>query len=93
MRKYFIRVLTAGQRVILMAEQEKNPEEILLDARDANLRYYGGSTIQTIPKKWLKRIDLQSFFRSELEIALVYVDGQPHIEIRRKQWAVEDDQK
>ncbi|RLB04192.1 MAG: hypothetical protein DRG83_05350 [Deltaproteobacteria bacterium] len=76
-----------------MADREKNPEEILLDARDANLRYYGGSIIQTIPKKWLRRVDLQAFFRSELEIALVHVNGQPHIEIRRKQWAVEDDQK
>ena len=73
-----------------MAEQEKTTEEILLDARDANLRPYGGSTIQTIPKNWLRRVDLQSFFRSDLEIALVHVHGTAHIEIRRKQWAVKE---
>jgi len=33
-----------------MAEQEKTPEEILLDAKDANLRSWAGSTVQTIPK-------------------------------------------
>jgi len=79
-----------GLRVVLMADHEKTPEEILLDARDANLRSYAGSTVQTIPKSWLRRVDLQSFFRSDLEIALVRVEGQPHIEIRRRRWAVEE---
>jgi hypothetical protein len=73
-----------------MAEQEKTAEEILLDAKDANLRSWAGSTVQTIPKSWLRRVDLQSFFRSELEIALVHVQGNLHIEIRRKQWAVKE---
>jgi len=73
-----------------MADQEKTPEEILLDAKDANLRSWAGSTVQTIPKSWLRRVDLQCFFRSDLEIALVRMDGTPHIEIRRKQWAVKE---
>lgn len=73
-----------------MAEHEKTAQEIVLDSRDANLRSYAGTTVQTIPKAWLRRRDLQSFFRSELEIALMYVDGKPHIEIRKRRWAVEE---
>ena len=79
----------AGLRVVLMADQEKIPEEILLDAKNANLRSYAGSTVQTIPKSWLRRVDLQSFFNADLEIALVHAEGQPHIEIRRRQWTIE----
>ena len=75
-----------------MAEQEKTPEEILLDAKDANLRSWAGSTVQTIPKSWLRRVDLQFFFRSDLEIALIRVNGNPHIEIRRKQWSIEKEE-
>jgi len=73
-----------------MAEQEKTPKEVLLDARDANLRSYAGTTVQTIPREWLRRMDLRPFFRSDLEIALVLVGGEPHIEIRRKQWALKE---
>lgn len=75
-----------------MADQEKT-DEILLDAKDANLRSWAGSTVQTIPKAWLQRRDLQDFFRSDLEIALVYVAGAPHIEIRRRKWAVQEAQQ
>jgi hypothetical protein len=74
----------ASLLVFLMAGQEKDPEEILLDVRDANLRHYAGCTVQTIPKAWLRRMDLQAFFSSDLELALVRVDGKLHIEIRRK---------
>jgi hypothetical protein len=73
-----------------MAEHEKTTEEILLDAKDANLRSWAGSTVQTIPKSWLRRADLQCFFMSDLEIALIRVDGNPHIEIRRKQWSIDE---
>ena len=75
-----------------MAEKEKSPEEILLDAKDANLRSWAGSTVQTIPRSWIRRVDLQCFFMSDLEIALVRVDGNPHIEIRRKQWSIEKEE-
>lgn len=78
--------------VILLADQEK-PNEILLDAKDANLRRWAGSTVQTIPKSWLRRVDLQFFFRSDLEIALVRVAGKPHIEIRRKQWSIDEEEE
>jgi len=73
-----------------MVGQEKKPRKTLLDAKDVNLRSYAGSTIQTIPKAWLRRMDLRPFFRSDLEIALVLVHGEPHIEIRRKQWALKE---
>ena len=72
-----------------MAKQEKNCRKVLLDVKDANLRSHAGTTIQTIPKEWLRRRELQPFFKSNLEIALILVDGEPHIEIRRKQWAME----
>jgi len=73
-----------------MAKQEKIHRKVLLDVKDANLRSYAGITVQTIPKEWLRHIDLRPFFKSDLEIALVYVDGEPHIEIRRKRWAVNE---
>jgi hypothetical protein len=41
--------------------------------------------VQTIPKRWVSRRDLESFFMSDLEVVLVRVDGIPHIEIRIKQ--------
>jgi len=77
-------------RVILMAKQEKICRKVLLDVKDANLRSYAGTTVQTIPKEWLRRRELQPFFKSDLEIALVYVDGEPHIEIRRKRWTINE---
>ena len=89
LKKAFYTAHQAGQRVVLMADQEKTETEILLDAKNANLRAWAGCTVQTIPRPWLQRADLQAFFTSDLEIALVRVEGQPHIEIRRRQWAVE----
>jgi len=74
-----------------MVGQEKDSRKTLLDAKDANLRSYAGTTIQTIPKAWLRRMDLRPFFKSDIKIALVLVDGEPHIEIRRKQWALNED--
>lgn len=64
---------------------ENKPESVLLDVQDANLRTNAGVTVQTIPKRWVKRCDLASFFKSDLEVVLVRVDGIPHIEIRIKQ--------
>ena len=66
------------------ADEEK-PEPILLDVEEANLRITAGVTVQTIPKRWVSRRDLASFFMSDLEVVLVRVDGIPHIEIRIKQ--------
>lgn len=73
-----------------MTVHEKSLQKMLLDVRDANLRSYAGSTVQTIPKAWIRRVDLQAFFHSELEIALVRVDGKAHIEIRRKHQTVKE---
>ena len=73
-----------------MAKRQKTNGKVLLDVKDANLRSYAGTTVQTIPKEWLKRIDLRPFFKSDLEIALVYVDGEPHIEIRKKRWTINE---
>jgi hypothetical protein len=64
---------------------EEKPESVLLDVEEANLRNTAGVTVQTIPKRWVSRRDLESFFMSDLEIVLVRVDGIPHIEIRIKQ--------
>jgi len=64
---------------------EEKPESVLLDVEDANLRNTAGVTVQTIPKRWMNRRDLASFFMSDLEVVLVRVDGIPHIEIRIKQ--------
>lgn len=79
-----------GQLVFLMARQEKNSKEILLDVKDANLRTYAGTTVQTIPKAWFRRMDLRPFFKADLEIALVYLNGEPHIEIRKKRWIINE---
>ena len=73
-----------------MGEQTERPEEILLDVRNAHLRSYAGSTVQVIPKDWWRRKDLQAFFQSDLELALVRVDGKIHIEIRRKKKPAEE---
>ena len=64
---------------------EEKPELILLDVEKANLRTTAGVTVQTIPKRWVSRRDLESFFMSNLEVVLVRVQGIPHIEIRIKQ--------
>lgn len=61
---------------------ETREKEVLLDAAKANLRPSQGMTVQTIPKRWRLRKDLQDFFSSELEIALIQINGVPHIEIR-----------
>lgn len=53
-----------------------------LDCQKANLRKVAGATVQTIPAKWTNMTGLKNFFDSELEIALVTVDGKPHLEIR-----------
>jgi len=67
------------------SSDEEKPESVLLDVEEANLRTTAGVTVQTIPKRWVSRRDLESFFMSDLEIVLVRVDGIPHIEIRIKQ--------
>jgi hypothetical protein len=90
MRETFNTSLIAVLWVIFMAKQEKARRKVLLDVKDANLRSYGGITVQTIPKEWLRRMDLRPFFRSDLEIVLVLVGGEVHIEIRRKQWALKE---
>jgi len=73
-----------------MSREEKIPREIVLDVQNANLRCYAGCTVQTIPRTWIRRVDLQAFFNSDLELALVRVDGKAHIEIRRKQQTVKE---
>lgn len=69
---------------------EEKTESVLLDVEDANLRTSAGVTVQTIPKRWVSRRDLESFFMSDLEVVLVRVEGIPHIEIRIKQEEVSE---
>jgi hypothetical protein len=57
-------------------------EDTELDCQKANLRKVAGATVQTIPANWTHMTGLRNFFQSELEIALVTIDGKPHIEIR-----------
>jgi len=56
--------------------------KVLEDSTKANIRKVAGVKVQTIPKKWLDRKDLRKFFNNpNLEVRLVKVNGQPHIEI------------
>jgi hypothetical protein len=58
-------------------------EKIILDSENAQIREVAGVTVQRIPKRWIKRADLQAFFLSALEIALVLDNGEKTIVIRR----------
>ena len=58
-------------------------EKVLLDSETAKIREVAGVSVQSIPKRWIRRADLQAFFNSALEIALVLDNGEKTIVIRR----------
>lgn len=60
----------------------------VFDVKDANLRSYAGITIQLFPENGLDTETATPFFKSDLEIGLIFVDGEPRIEIRRKRWTI-----
>jgi hypothetical protein len=62
-----------------MVEQH---EQVVLDVEKARIRKANDVHVQTIPKRWLNRRDLQGFFESDLEIALVREDDQTLMIVR-----------
>lgn len=57
-------------------------EQVVLDVEKANIRKTNDVHVQTIPKRWISRRDLQGFFESNLEIMLVREDNQTLVVIR-----------
>ena len=80
-----LKILSVMGHIIfqLIVMSETKDEIIVLDSEPANIRTTGGVTVQRIPKRWRMRRDLQEFFKSDLEIVLQLVNGQPCLNIRR----------
>jgi hypothetical protein len=68
-----------------LGDRDKDKDNLVIDSEPVQLTYHGGVTKSRVPKRWLRRPDLKTFFAGDLEIRLILdtETNEPHLEIRR----------